>query len=79
VVITIIDKWGNPTRGVAAEKNLLFDPIKDMHHVEEFENMLVKLGISHFVVECRKITRRGDVFLGWSICTAEKIYSEAKQ
>lgn len=55
--------------GVPKETMLSMEPTQDMHAIEEQEARLDKINMPYALVECRKITKKTDVFLGWALIT----------
>lgn len=53
---------------------LLMEPTQDMHEIEAWENRLDSLNVFYALVECRKVTKRQDIFLGWSLITKDSLY-----
>ncbi len=52
-----------------SEGQLLLEPTKNMHAIEEWEVRLDKRNIPYALVECCKTTKHTSVFLGWSLAT----------
>ena len=49
-----------------------------MDVIEYWEDKFIKRNIGYAIVECRKVTKKKNEFLGWSI-VADSIYNKDKE
>lgn len=67
MIITILETKFDV--GVPKETMLSMKPIQDIHAIEEQKARLDKINMPYALAECRKVTKKTDVFLGWSLIT----------
>ena len=67
-----------PFNATVTDKNLVIDPTYDMDVIEYWEDKFIKRNIGYAIVECRKVTKKKNEFLGWSI-VADSIYNKDKE
>ena len=53
----------------ATESMLVMTPTPDMHEIEVWEDHFDTIQMPYALVECRKITKTDDIFLGYSLVT----------
>lgn len=59
----------------ATESMLVLPPTPDMHEIETWEDHFDTIQMPYALVECRKVTKHTDVFLGYSLITQLPIHN----